>query len=372
MARSRPLGQDVITGQVPTGLIGTVRYEIGERVIPASRTTPEAPDVQFMLDQMVRSGCRSAVMEVSSHALVQKRVYGCDYDVAVFTNLTRDHLDFHKTMDQYYQAKTLLFRSLGQLHKKATAVINIDDPWGMELASTNGMNAGLVTYGVHPSALVRAEDIELSARGTSFQFISPWGESTVLLPLYGRLNVSNALAAMSACAALGVDVPAMVRALGGMPPVPGRMELIPNAQGVFAFVDYAHTDDALQNALSTLSELKQKRLIVVFGCGGDRDKSKRPLMGAVAAQYADHAIVTSDNPRSEKPEAIIQDIVEGMGSGTVHDVVPDREEAIARAIGMAQPGDIVLIAGKGHENYQEFGKTIIPFDDRDVVRRYLK
>ena len=355
----------------PTGLIGTVRYEIGKRIIPATRTTPEAPDVQFMLDQMVRSGCRNAVMEVSSHALHQRRVWGTDFDVGVFTNLTRDHLDYHKSMGEYFAAKTVLFRGLGQQEKNAAAVVNIDDHWGMELANTPGLTAQLITYGQHNAAMVRAENVELTAQGTTFDFVSPWGNTPVELHILGRFNVSNALAAMASCAVLGVEPALMARTLGAMTAVPGRLEQVPSRSGLTVFVDYAHTDDALANVLVTLRELRPRRLIVVFGCGGNRDRTKRPLMGAVAAGISDYAIVTSDNPRKEDPEAIIGEIMNGITAPDRVEAIVDREKAIARAISIAKRGDIVLIAGKGHENYQEFANTIIPFDDREVAKRYL-
>lgn len=357
-------------GRTP-GLIGTVRYEVGDRVIPASRTTPEAPDIQFMLDQMVRSGCRSAVMEVSSHALDQRRVYGTDFDVAVFTNLTRDHLDYHGSMEEYFNAKAQLFRALGGMTKEATAVINMDDPWGMRLASTNGIRARLLTFGSHPSASIRAENVELDERGSRFACHGPWGRLDIVLPLLGAYNVQNAMAAMAACHALGVPPEQMAAALRDLDPVPGRLERIPNRRGLNVFVDYAHTDDALANVLAGLREIRRGRLLVVFGCGGDRDASKRPLMGRVAARDADYAIVTSDNPRSEDPRAIIRDILAGVGDAPHVESIVEREKAIARAIELARPGDIVLIAGKGHENYQEIGKTILPFDDREVALRYL-
>lgn len=353
------------------GLIGTIRYEIGERIIPAGRTTPEAPDIQFMLDQMVRNGCRSAVMEVSSHALDQQRVWGCDFDVGVFTNLTHDHLDYHKTMQSYFEAKSRLFRGIGQMNKRASAVVNIDDPWGMELANIQGLAAQLITYGTHDAAAVRAEEIELTGSGSSFAFRSPWGDARVELPLLGRFNVSNALAALATGGCLGIDLNVMVKALAAIPSVPGRLEHITNAKGVLAFVDYAHTDDALGNVLQTLRELRSKRLIVVFGCGGDRDKAKRPAMGTIAVRLADHVIVTSDNPRNESPESIIGDIVGGLTKAPNWETIVDREQAISKAVSMARPGDIILVAGKGHENYQELGKTMVPFDDREVVRRYL-
>jgi UDP-N-acetylmuramoyl-L-alanyl-D-glutamate--2,6-diaminopimelate ligase len=354
-----------------TGLIGTVQYEIGARTVPATRTTPEAPDVQFMLDQMLRAGCRGAVMEVSSHALDQKRVWGVDFDVAVFTNLTRDHLDYHGTLPAYFAAKAQLFRGLGQLNKAATAVINLDDPWGQQLATIPGLRAGLLTYGLHVGADVRAEALELSAHGSAFRVESPWGATDVRLPLLGRFNVSNALAAFAACGALGVAPAAMADALGGMGPVPGRLEPVPNRRGFQVFVDYAHTDDALRQVLVTLREVCRGRLIVVFGCGGNRDRTKRPAMGTVAEELADAVVLTSDNPRNEDPEAILAEIRAGMTGLRPCETIVHREQAIAHALGMARPGDLVLIAGKGHETYQEFDNTIVPFDDREVARQQL-
>lgn len=367
------MARDILkaAGRAP-GLIGTIRYEIGERVIPASRTTPEAPDIQFMLDQMLRAGCRSAVMEVSSHGLDQKRAWGIDFDVGVFTNLTQDHLDYHGTMDRYFVAKTQLFRGLGQMEKEATAVINIDDPWGMELVNINSFSARVITFGTHPSADVRAEEIELSPGGSSFTCGSPWGSVRVQLKLLGRFNVYNALGAIASCGALGVDPGLMADVLSRVTAVPGRVEKIPNGRGVSIFVDYAHTPDALANVLRTLRESTAKRLICVFGCGGNRDQAKRPIMGAVAAAQADYTIVTSDNPRNEDPQKIIAQIVPGFGESARHETEVDREKAILKALTMAREGDTLVIAGKGHENYQEFANTVVPFDDREVVKRLLR
>ncbi len=366
------MARDILkaAGRIP-GLIGTIRYEIGERVIPASRTTPEAPDIQYMLDRMVNAGCKSAVMEVSSHGLDQQRAWGIDFDVGVFTNLTQDHLDYHKTMERYFASKTQLFRGLGQMEKKAHAAINIDDPWGMQLANIGGFAAERITFGLHPSAMVRAEEIDLSPAGSSFTCRTPWGEAPVDLKLLGRFNVSNALSAMAACGALGVEPGLMAEVLGRMTSVPGRLEKIPNRRGVEVFVDYAHTPDALNNVLRTLREITARRLIVVFGCGGNRDRAKRPMMGAAAAALADYAVVTSDNPRGEDPAAIIAEIVPGFGAATNFETEPDREKAIRRALAMAREGDAVLLAGKGHENYQEFASTVVPFDDRDIAKRLL-
>ncbi len=358
-------------GQQP-GLIGTVRYEIGGRVIPAVRTTPEAHDVQFMLDQMVRAGCKSAVMEVSSHALDQKRVYGTDYDVGIFTNLSRDHLDYHRDMATYFAAKMQLFRSLGEQRKAATAVVNLDDPWGQQLANTNGLRAGLLTYGEHEAAAVRAEDIELDAHGTRFLLRSPWGDAEAHLRLLGRFNISNALAAITAAGALGIQPARAAAVLAGMGPVPGRLEAVPNRQGIMAFVDYAHTDDALSRVLQAVRELRPRRIVLVFGCGGNRDRTKRPIMGAVAHRLADHVGLTSDNPRREDPQAIIEEIQAGMPGRERCEVIVDRAEAIARAAALARPGDALIVAGKGHEVYQEFADTVAPFDDREVLRHCLR
>jgi len=354
-----------------TGLIGTIEYIIGRRVIPAARTTPEAIDLQQMLDQMLNAGCRSAVMEVSSHALVQKRVWGVGFDAAVFTNLTQDHLDYHKTMEKYFQAKSLLFKNLNGGTKKPFALINIDDPFGRQLAEMPGIKGSIVTYGLNEKAQVRAVNLSLNSRGSDFDVISPWGQAKIALRLLGRYNVGNALAAFSACGALGMDPALMASALRQMVLVAGRLEEIQSAGGFQVFVDYAHTEDALRNVLSTLREITAGRLIVVFGCGGNRDAKKRPLMGAVAEQLADYAVITTDNPRREEPNAIIAQILTGFKTRDKVEIIPDRYEAIGRALSIARKDDVVLIAGKGHENYQEFANTVIPFDDRQVVRECL-
>jgi len=354
-----------------TGLIGTVEYIIGKRVIPAARTTPEAVDLQQMLDQMVNAGCRGAVMEVSSHALVQKRVGGVDFDAAVFTNLTHDHLDYHKAIEKYFQAKSLLFKNLNGGTKKHFALINSDDPFGRQLAALPGIKAAILTYGLNENADVRAANLRLSSRGSCFDVLSPWGQAKISLRLLGRYNVSNALAAFGACGSLGISPDLMASALQQMVLVPGRLEEIQSAGGFQVFIDYAHTEDALRNVLGTLREITAGRLIVVFGCGGNRDAKKRPLMGTVAEQLADYAIITTDNPRREDPNAIIAEIVAGFKTRDKVEIIADRCEAIGRALGIARKDDVVLIAGKGHENYQEFANTVIPFDDRQVVRECL-
>ncbi|MBN1671321.1 MAG: UDP-N-acetylmuramoyl-L-alanyl-D-glutamate--2,6-diaminopimelate ligase [Kiritimatiellae bacterium] len=358
------------------GLIGTVNYEIGARAIPAARTTPEAPDLQGMLAQMVQVGCKSAVMEVSSHALQQDRVWGTRFDVAVFTNLTRDHLDYHKTMDGYFDAKRLLFRPDYLGGERPAAVVNMDDPWGARLLAGNELAFlppdRILSYGSGPEATVHAENIDVTPRGSSFKVCSPWGEGHVKLRLLGRYNIANALGAFAAAGALGIE-PALIRhVLSSIVFVRGRLEEVPTRTGFQVFIDYAHTDDALENVLTTLREIARRHLIVVFGCGGNRDRSKRPAMGAVADRLADHTILTSDNPRGEEPGLIIDEIRSGFESGHDVEVVEDRRAAIERALGTAGKGDIVLIAGKGHENYQEFANKVIPFDDRQVVRELLR
>jgi UDP-N-acetylmuramoyl-L-alanyl-D-glutamate--2,6-diaminopimelate ligase len=356
-----------------SGLIGTVRYEIAGRILPATRTTPESLDLQEMLAQMAGAGCKAAVMEVSSHALAQERVRGLEWDVAVFTNLTQDHLDFHGTMADYFEAKARLFTGLKeQEHKKnATAVVNIDDSHGKTLVNRLGRDVPVVTYGLSARADFRGSNYRAEFTGTSFQLDARGKIYLVRLPLIGRFNVSNAMAALAAANSFGVSLREAVLSLAKAPQVPGRLEMVPAKRQFQVFVDYAHTDDALLNVLKTLRELEPRRLIVVFGAGGDRDKQKRPLMGRVADQNADYSVITSDNPRKEDPLAIIADVRKGFRS-TNFESVPDRTEAIARAIALAQPRDIILIAGKGHENYQEFADHTIPFDDRQIALRALE
>ncbi len=354
------------------GLIGTVRYEIGERVVPASRTTPESLDVHELLWQMVSAGCRAAALEVSSHALVQSRVRGVEFDVAIFTNLTRDHLDYHKTMEAYFEAKALLFTRLaGQKRKRGKAVINLDDRHGAQLAARLAGEVPVITYGVGARADFRASNMRADFQGTSYQLDANNRSYLVRLPQIGNFNVYNSLAAIAGASAMGVEVRNAVLALANAPAVPGRLEPVPGQRSFKVFVDYAHTDDALINVLNTLRELQPARLIVVFGCGGNRDRGKRARMGAAVDELADYGIITSDNPRKEDPLAIIEEIKPGMRRNT-HEVIPDRREAIFRAIEMAQARDIILIAGKGHETYQEFATETVPFDDAAVAREAME
>jgi len=355
------------------GLIGTVRYEIGERVLPAIRTTPESADLQELLAQIVNAGGKAAAMEVSSHALAQERTRGLEWDVAVFTNLTQDHLDFHSTMENYFESKLKLFTQLaGQRHKrKPVAVVNIDDRYGEKLLTRIDKKISVVTYGLSARADFRASNYRAEFGATSYQLDARGKSYLVRVPLIGRFNVANSLAALAASNALGVSLREAILSLSKSPQVPGRLEAVPAKRQFQVFVDYAHTPDALLNVLKTLRELLPRRLIVVFGCGGDRDRQKRPLMGEIVDQNADYAIVTSDNPRKEDPDAIIAEVEKGFRSDHYEKIV-DRTAAIARAIELAQPRDLVLIAGKGHENYQEFADHTVPFDDMQLARRALE
>src|SRR5213596_3731234 len=354
------------------GLIGTVRYEIGERVLPAIRTTPESLDLQELLAQIVNAGCSAAATEVSSHALAQDRTRGLEWNVAVFTNLTQDHLDFHETMQSYFESKMKLFTGLGSQKKKRkpVAIVNVDDRYGEQLLDKIDKRVAVITYGMGMRADFRASNYRVESSGTSYQLDARGKSYLVRLPLIGRFNVTNSVAALAAAEVLGINLRTAVLSLGKAPQVPGRLELVPAKRQFQVFVDYAHTPDALGNVLRTLRELEPHRLITVFGCGGDRDRQKRPMMGDIVDQYTDYAIITSDNPRTEDPDAIIAEIEKGFRSSRYEKIV-DRTEAIGRAVALAQPRDMVLIAGKGHENYQEFADYTIPFDDIQVARRAI-
>lgn len=355
------------------GLIGTVRYEIGERMLPAIRTTPESLDLQELLAQIVNAGCKAAAMEVSSHALAQDRTRGLEWNVAVFTNLTQDHLDFHGTMKNYFDSKAKLFTGLGSQKKKRKpiAIVNVDDRYGEQLLDKIDKRIAVVTYGMGLRADFRASNYRVESSGTSYQLDAHGKSYLVRVPLIGRFNVTNSLAALAAANALGINLRDAVVSLGKSPQVPGRLELVPAKRQFQVFVDYAHTPDALGNVLKTLRELEPRRLIAVFGCGGNRDRQKRPLMAETVDHHADYAIITSDNPRKENPDTIVSEIEKGFRS-THYEKIVDRTLAINRAIELAQPRDIVLIAGKGHENYQEFADHTIPFDDIQVARRAIE
>jgi UDP-N-acetylmuramoyl-L-alanyl-D-glutamate--2,6-diaminopimelate ligase len=343
------------------GVIGTITYRWGANELKAHNTTPDPIEIQELLSRMADDGVTHVIMEVSSHALAMDRVYPPDFGAAVFTNLSQDHLDFHATMDDYFDAKALLFEGLG---KEAHAVINIDDAYGKRLLMRT--DASVVTYGMDLDAAFHAHDLELSIDGTDF-CLNGRPCSTELV---GEHNVYNILAAAACASVLGIGDETVSEALGAVRRIPGRFERVEHAAEFHVFVDYAHTPDALAHLLDAANTLKRARIITVFGCGGDRDRGKRPKMGRIVEQNSDVAIVTSDNPRTEDPLAIIEDIGAGL-KGDEHLIIPDRRDAIYRAIELAEEDDIVLIAGKGHEEYQILGSTTIHFDDREVAAQAI-
>ena len=360
----------LLNGDQRVGLIGTVSYDLGTRTVPSYKTTPESLDIFGMLAQMRDAGCRQAVMEVSSHGIDQQRVRGLHFSAVVFTNLTRDHLDYHKSLDAYFEVKSRLFAG-GTGAPPRVAVINLDDPYGRQLVEKIPPGVRLVTFGENPAAAVRAEAVNLEFKRTTFRFVWPGGAAEVESPLIGRYNVSNLLAALATCCALGGDVAALLPKLRSFKNVAGRMERIEEGQPFNVLVDYAHTDDALQNALGMLRAVTPGRLLVVFGCGGNRDRTKRPLMTRAVQARADFAWATADNPRSEPLAQIFADMKQGVTAPGKITFIDERRRAISLALDAARPGDCLLIAGKGHESYQEFADTVIPFDDRQVVRELI-
>ncbi len=357
-----------------TGVIGTIEYRLGAEVVPAGQTTPEALELQALLARMRAAGVQGVAMEVSSHALALARVEALAFDVAVFTNLTQDHLDFHRTFEAYRAAKRHLFELLAASPKPGrTAVVSADDPSGVEMV--RGLDLPVITFGLAAGATVRAVEHASTLEGIHLVADTPAGRVRLRSPLIGQHNVLNLLGAVGVGLALGLDPDTIGTALGRVSAVPGRFEQVRAGQPFLVVVDYAHTPDALERVLATARRLTAGRLAVVFGCGGDRDRGKRPLMGEIAARLADRVWVTSDNPRSESPEAIIEEILAGVrragGQARAAREV-DRRRAIAEALDWAQPGDTVLIAGKGHETYQIVGEQVLPFDDRAVARELLR
>lgn len=350
------------------GLIGTICNQVGEHILPVKHTTPESADLQQLLADMVIDGVQTCVMEVSSHALALNRVDGCEFDLAVFTNLTQDHLDFHRDMDDYLAAKLRLFSGLTVPGRKGTVkygVINADDPVADRFSLAAG--GAVYTFGVKNSADVQAVDISVNSRGTSFIVIGKWGRCSLSLQLTGLFNVYNVLGAFTATAALGVPLGIIKDALENIQGVPGRFERVDVGQDFTVIVDYAHTPDGLENILKTARQIAGGRLILVFGCGGDRDRTKRPIMGSIAAKYSDLQVITSDNPRTEDPVQIIKDIeagVQSLAGKKNYTIEQDRRKAIRLAVSEAKTGDVVVIAGKGHEDYQIIGLQKYPFDDR--------
>lgn len=351
------------------GLVGTIAHSTGAGTVPAQHTTPESLELQELLAAMVRGGCTAAVMEVSSHALAMERVHGLSFAAAAFTNLTQDHLDYHGSMEEYFRAKKRLFDSLG---RGAVAVVNADDPYGAAIAADSA--ARRLTYATEHAADFRAGEIRMDVRGTRFVIAGAEGTIPVETRLIGRFNVMNVLAAWGVGAGIGLPAEARLAGIAAVPAVRGRFEQILSPAGWTAVVDYAHTPDALENCLRTIRGLLPAgggRVITVFGCGGNRDRGKRPRMGGIAASLSDAVVVTSDNPRREDPAAIIRDILAGIPPGRAVITEPDRRAAIRAALGMAAPGDVVLIAGKGHEDYQVVGDTRAHFDDREEVETFI-
>jgi UDP-N-acetylmuramoyl-L-alanyl-D-glutamate--2,6-diaminopimelate ligase len=355
-----------------TGLIGTMYTKIAEETIETKNTTPESLTLQKTFQQMVDRGVETAVMEVSSHALDLGRVHGCDYDVAVFTNLTQDHLDYHKTMDEYKRAKSLLFAQLGNTfnhqHPKF-AVLNADDQ-ASEMYS-RATAAHIVTYGIDMKADIQAKDIQMTSSGTSFNLIIETEIYPVQMQLIGKFSVYNVLASIAASLVSGIEINQIIKSIESVEGVSGRFELVNAGQDFTVIVDYAHTPDSLENVLKTIQHIAKKKVFVIVGCGGDRDRTKRPLMAQIACQWATDPILTSDNPRSEDPLVILKEMEAGV-KGEKYKIIPDRKEAINTAIQQASKDDVVLIAGKGHETYQIIGNIVHDFDDRLVAREAIE
>jgi UDP-N-acetylmuramoyl-L-alanyl-D-glutamate--2,6-diaminopimelate ligase len=347
------------------GVIGTVNYRFGGTQIPAPHTTPDALVLQQLLRQMVDASISDVVMEVSSHALTQERVEGCHFEVCVFTNLSRDHYDYHGTEEAYFAAKARLFQEVpARWH-----VLNLDDPYGQRLIATS--RARLLTYGLTSEATLKPTDVQHGLDGIQFSLPTTKGHLAVRSPLIGRHNVYNLLAGIAVAIALDLDATAIMRGIAQLHQVPGRLERVDAGQDFYVFVDYAHTPTALEQVLRLVRAETPGRLITVFGCGGDRDTGKRPLMGQVATSLSDYTIITSDNPRTEDPQRIIEDIVRGIETTSSCKTLVDRRQAITEAMAIARRRDTVVIAGKGHEDYQIIGRTRLHFDDREVARAVL-
>lgn len=354
-----------------TGRIGTINTKVNGIERDVVNTTPESLSLQKMFHEMVEGKTETVVMEVSSHALHLGRVRGCDFDIAVFTNLSQDHLDYHETMDAYKQAKGILFSQLGNTYsknRKKYAILNVDDEASAYYRTVTA--AEVITYGIENKADISAQQIEMSSHGIRFKLCTPFGNEEISMKLVGLFSVYNALAASAACLASGLSIAEIKAGLQQVEGVPGRFELVDEGQDYTVLVDYAHTPDSLLNVLQTIRQFAKKKIFVVVGCGGDRDKQKRPLMGEIAVKYADEAIFTSDNPRSEDPNEIIQQMTQHLNSDFT--VIVDREKAIDYAIRQAQKGDVILIAGKGHETEQVIGEHVYPFDDRVIAQKAMK
>src|SRR5580693_1529874 len=359
-----------------SALIGTIEYRVAGKILPAPHTTPEALELNRLLHEALAQGATDAVMEVSSHALAQERVYGVPFDVAVFTNLTRDHLDYHVTMEQYFAAKRVLFEGCGTDAPRAV-VTNLDDEYGAKLAEFSRKRSSVVLRYGWERGDFHAARVDITPRGTRFDLVTPEETVPLFSPLIGRVNVYNILAAVAACYARNCNASAIARGVEALTHVPGRFQRVDCGQPFTVVVDYAHTDDALRNLTALAHEFVTRggmnaRVLTLFGCGGDRDRAKRPLMGEAAGRGSDFVVLTSDNPRSEDPLAVINDAMVGLQrTGARYAVEPDRGAAIAMAVAEAGPGDIVLIAGKGHEKVQVTREGSRPFDDVEVARQAL-
>ncbi|MFE7064366.1 UDP-N-acetylmuramoyl-L-alanyl-D-glutamate--2,6-diaminopimelate ligase [Sutcliffiella sp. NPDC057660] len=354
-----------------TGMIGTINMKIGNRSFPVKNTTPDALTLHESFHQMVNNEVQTVVMEVSSHALHMGRVYGCDFDVAVFTNLTQDHLDYHKTMEEYQFAKSLLFSSLGNaynLQKPKFAVLNADDDASGFFARSTA--AQVITYGINNKSDIMASNIKISGKGTKFDLVYDNRVVPIHLQLVGQFSVYNVLAAIAASYVSDIPMETIIKVVEEMKGVPGRFEVIEEGQDYTVIVDYAHTPDSLENVLRTAKQLSEKNIICVVGCGGDRDRSKRPLMAKAAISHAQKVIFTLDNPRTEHPAQIFMDMEAGV-EGQSYEIIEDRRMAISKAVNEASSGDVILIAGKGHETYQLIGDKVLEFDDRKVAREAI-
>jgi len=350
-----------------TGLIGTMYIKIGNQQKEVKNTTPESLTLQKTFAEMKEQNVSDAIMEVSSHALHLGRIHGCDFNVAVFTNLTQDHLDYHKTMEAYKYAKGLLFAQLGNKfdhNDLKIAVLNEDEEASEDFKRMTA--AKILTYGIDRPADIKANNIKMTSKGTMFQLVTPVGTRNVTIQMVGKFSVYNVLAAVSASLASSVDLDTIVTAIESMEGVRGRFELVDGGQDYTVIVDYAHTPDSLENVLKTVKQFAEGRIFCIVGCGGDRDKTKRPLMAKIAVTYSDEPVFTSDNPRSEDPQVILQEMEEGV-AGNQYTTIISREEAITYAVKKARKGDVILIAGKGHETYQIIGNEVFDFDDKEIA-----
>ncbi len=359
------------SAQMRSGLLGTVFYDLGNgEQIPATHTTPESLEIQGLLASMRDNGCRACAMEVSSHALDQERVFGLPFAAAIFTNLTQDHLDYHGTMEKYFEAKVRLFE-ITAASPRSALIINGDDSWGRKLALRFEHTGRVTRFGFGVHCEFRAINVRYDLTGTTFELEAKGRSFLVRLPLIGDFNVYNALGALAAAHGVGLNLREAVKSLQNAPQVPGRMERVSENSRFQVFVDYAHTPDGLENALRTARALRPRRLITVFGCGGDRDRTKRPKMAAAAEAGSDICVLTSDNPRTEDPEQILNDAKSGFTRPQKHAIIADRRTAIQTALENAWEGDLVLIAGKGHEDYQDIQGKKHPFDDRKIARQFM-